>query len=132
MFAIDNHLSENDVVSSIKAMLSMAFSVFASIGAAALSMYGVSGCLYATLLISMKGTFTELWDELFGVKPPFTVYIGSADAIALGELINGIKTLILLPKKLKWWEREEFHAALGLLVVLLTMWSLHSVLRRRR
>lgn len=80
----------------------------------------------------MKGTFTELWDELFGVKPRFTVYIGSADAIALGELINGIKTLILPPKKLKWWEREEFHAALGSLVVILAVWSLHSALRRRR
>ncbi|KAG9515793.1 hypothetical protein KCV07_g7176, partial [Aureobasidium melanogenum] len=114
MFPISDYSSSHDLISSMKTILSLVFHILASIGAATLC------------------TLTQIWDELFGVKPLFSVYIGSIDAIVLGELLNGIKTFILPPKKLEWWETEEFHAALGLLILLLATWGLKRFLRRRR
>lgn len=60
------------------------------------------------------------------------MYIGLDDAIALDDLLNGIKTFILPPKKLEWWETEEFHAILGLLVLIIATWCLKCFLRGRR
>ncbi|CAD0099103.1 unnamed protein product [Aureobasidium mustum] len=114
MLTTSDHISGQDLITSMKTILSLVFSILASIGAAALR------------------ALTELWDELFGVRPLYSVYIGSTDAIILGELIQGIKTFILPPKKLEWWETDEFHAAMGLLVLLLATWSLKCFLYRRR
>ncbi|KAH0373246.1 hypothetical protein KCU65_g699, partial [Aureobasidium melanogenum] len=93
---INRFSDHHDLVSSMKTVLSLVFHFLASIGAATLC------------------ALTELWDEIFGVKPMLSVHIGSADAVVLGDLLNGIKAFILPPKKFKWWETEEFHAFLGL------------------
>lgn len=90
MLPTSDHISGQDLTTSMKTILSLVLSILASIGAAALRVYGGSECFYAILLMPIQGALTELWDELFGVRPHYSVYIGSTDAIILGELIQGI------------------------------------------
>ena len=50
----------------------------------------------------------------------------------LGGLLYGIKSVIMPPpKKLEWWETEEFEAVAGFLIMLLALWGLKCVLFRR-
>jgi hypothetical protein len=50
----------------------------------------------------------------------------------LGGLLYGIKSVVMPPpKKLKWWETEEFDAVVGLLLMLLAIWGLKCFLYRR-
>ncbi|KAK6008792.1 hypothetical protein QM012_000695 [Aureobasidium pullulans] len=73
-----------------------------------------------------------LWAVRIGIKLLFGVYNGSSDNIILGELFNAIKTFVLPPQKLEWYQTQEFHTVLGFLMLLLFMWDLKCFLHRRR
>ena len=88
--------------------------------------------LHAILPTFVQGSFASLWQSYLGIGPVFSllqsaaaggVYAGhivsAATSTTLFGLLYGIKTLVMPPpKKLKWWETDEFAVALTLFVLL--------------
>ncbi|KAH0022829.1 hypothetical protein KCU78_g5633, partial [Aureobasidium melanogenum] len=105
----------------------------------------VLACIGFTSLGVASGSLAALWQSVFGIGPIFSllqsattggVYaatiVSTSTSTMLGGLLYGIKSVVMPPpKKLKWWETEEFDVVVGLLLMLLAMWGLKCFLYRR-
>ncbi|KAG9531664.1 hypothetical protein KCU93_g1626, partial [Aureobasidium melanogenum] len=105
----------------------------------------VLACIGFTSLGVTSGSLAALWQSVFGIGPIFSllqsattggVYaatiVSTSTSTMLGGLLYGIKSVVMPPpKKLKWWETEEFDAVVGVLLMLLAMWGLKCFLYRR-
>ncbi|KAH0354095.1 hypothetical protein KCU81_g903, partial [Aureobasidium melanogenum] len=105
----------------------------------------VLACIVFTSLGVASGSLAALWQSVFGIGPVFSllqsattggVYAGAIVSTStsgmVGGLLYGIKSFIMLPpKKLDWWETEEFEAVAGFFIMLLALWGLKCVLYRR-
>ncbi|KAG9652514.1 hypothetical protein KCU64_g8352, partial [Aureobasidium melanogenum] len=106
----------------------------------------VLACISFTSLGVASGSLAALWQSFFGVGTIFSllqsattggVYaatiVSTSTSAMLGGLLYGIKSVVMTPpKKLEWWETEEFHSTVRVVVLLLAMWCLMCFLCRRR
>jgi hypothetical protein len=103
--------------------------------------------LYAVLITTVSGAVTALWQSIVRIGPVSNllqsattagVSVGdiapAATPTTLGGLLYDIITLVVTPpKKLEWWETDEFIALMVLVMLLLLafMLGLKCGLRRR-
>jgi hypothetical protein len=129
----------------------MLFPILASIGFTSLgvSCMILAYCmwLYAVLITTVSGAVTALWQSIVRIGPVSNllqsattagVSVGdiapAATPTTLGGLLYDIITLVVTPpKKLEWWETDEFIALMVLVMLLLLafMLGLKCGLRRR-
>jgi hypothetical protein len=133
-------------------MLFLALPILASVGFTSLgvSCMILAYCmwLYTVLITTVSGAVAALWQSIVGIGPVFNLFQSAttgevhagnmapaANSTTLDGFLYDIITLVIIPpKKLEWWETDEFIAltVLAILLLLAFMLGLKCGLRRRR